>query len=427
MSEVAERPARSRKLRTLIVGGLSVLALGGLVAFAWSFPSPEKVWDRASRRSKPATSRGPRPRWPGSERLREPTALDRMLRAQLSMARGQTDEAIADLDRVPDDHKMGAQARLQTGQLELRRNRYQAAESAFRKALVIDPRMVPARRELVFIYGMQLRRPELNATFRALSELSPLTYPEVFLWCLSRGVSWEPEEIAETLAKCIEADPNDRWARLGRADALRELSRFDEAESVLAPLPGSDPDARAARVRIALDRGDPSAAEALLESGPSDHLGLALLRGRLALVHNDGKEAVRQFQAAYHQSPNLREAILGLGQAYQMVGDTAAATPLLEEARKHERLGTLVQRAAVEANRSDPALIRDLGDACAAVGRIPEARAWYNLAISRDPLDTQAQQGLARLIDRKATASDPDLTAKTPRTPSPERGQGVEE
>jgi hypothetical protein len=41
--------------------------------------------------------------------------------------------------------------------------------------------------------------------------------------------------------------------------------------------------------------------------------------------------------------------------------------------------------------------MRDLGDACAAVGRFPEARAWFNLAISRDPLDSKAQQGLARV------------------------------
>ena len=279
--------------------------------------------------------------------------------------------------------------------------------------------MVQALRELVYIYGMQLRRPELNATFKALSELTPLTYPEVFLWCLSRGVSWEPSEIAETLARCIEADPNDRWARLGRADALRELSRFDEAESVLAPLPESDPDARAARVRIALDRGDPSAAEALLESGPSDHLGLALLRGRLALVHNDGKPRPSASSRRPTTSrPTSARRSSAWARRYQTTGDKAAATPLLEEARKHERLGTLIQRAAVEANRSDPALIRDLGDACAAVGRIPEARAWYNLAISRDPLDTQAQQALARLNYRKATESDPDLTAKTPRSPT---------
>ena len=81
------------------------------------------------------------------------------------------------------------------------------------------------------------------------------------------------------------------------------------------------------------------------------------------------------------------------------------APPLLEEARRHERLGSLVQKAAAEVNRNDLGLIRDLGDACAAVGRIPEARAWYNLAVSRDPLDTRSQQGLARLREAGGPSS----------------------
>ena len=402
MSEVAARPAPSGRLRLAALGVLSALALGALVAIAWPSPDPEAVWQRARAAFEARDFARVEAELARLGRLREPTSMDRMLHAQLAIARGRAEEAVADLDRIPDDHRMASQARLQIGQIELRRSRFVAAEAAFRRALAIEPKMVQAHRELVYLYGTQLRRAELDATFQALSELSVLTFHDAFLWCLSRGVTWEPAEIATTLARCIEADPDDRWARLGRADALRDLGRFDEAEAVLAPLPESDPDARAARVRIALDRGDPARAEALLDAGPSDHLDLALLRGRLALVQNNAPEAVRQFRIAHDKAPNLRESVLGLGQALQAVGDQAAATPLLEEARKHERLGGLVQRAAVEANRSDLDLIRDLGDACAAVGRFPEARAWYNLAISRDPLDTGAQRGLARLKEAKA-------------------------
>ncbi|WP_435009232.1 tetratricopeptide repeat protein [Tundrisphaera lichenicola] len=397
MSEVATRPARSKRPLWAALGAISILILGAVVAFARRSPDPEAVWQRARAAFEARDFPRAEAEMARLNQLREPTILDRMLRAQLEMARGDVDEAIADLKRVPDDHKMAPQAWLQVGQLELRRNRYVPAEAAFRKALEIDPKLVQALRELVYIYGMQLRRAELNETFGTLSTLEPLTYADVFLWCLTRGVTWEPEEIASTLARCIEADPDDRWARLGRADALRDLGRFDEAESVLAPLPDSDPDARAARVRIALDRGDPARAEELLEAGPSDHLGLALLRGRLALVQNRGDEAVRQFRIAFAKAPNLRESVLGLGQALQTTGDQAAATPILEEARKHEQLGSLIQKAAVQANRSDTGLIRELGEACAAIGRLPEARAWYNLAISRDPLDIRAQQALARL------------------------------
>jgi Flp pilus assembly protein TadD len=213
-------------------------------------------------------------------------------------------------------------------------------------------------------------------------------------------VTWEAAEIVETLKKCLEADPNDRWARIGMAEGLRDLGRFDEADAALAPLPESDPVARAGRVRIALDRGDAQTANSLLEAGPTNDVELALLRGRFALARGDGPEAVRQFRIAHDLNPNLREAVLGLGQALKNTGDLAGAAPFTEEARKHERLGSLVQKAAAEKNRDDPALIRDLGAACADLGRLPEARAWYSLAVNRDPLDTKAQAGLAQVDAR---------------------------
>ena len=300
---------------------------------------------------------------------------------------------------------MAAQARLEAGQVELRRFHYVEAERNFLDAIRLDPETIQARRELVYIYGMQLRRPELNATFRDLAKVSTLTSSEVFLWSLTRGVTWEATEIIATLRKCIEADPSDRWARLGMAEGYRELHQLDEAEAILGPLPESDAKARAAKVRLALDRGDDQAAETLLAGGSADDLDLALLRGRFAQARGDGPEAVRQFGIAYAKSPNLREAVLGLGQALKTTGDDAAAAPLLELARKHERLAALVSKAGVEKERDDPALIRDLGEACAALGRFAEARAWYNLAITKDPFDVKAQDGLARVKDLEARAN----------------------
>src|SRR5205823_8892957 len=101
-------------------------------------------------------------------RRREPTPRDWLLRAQLAVARSRTEAALADLARVPDHHYMAAQARLMAGQLELRRDRFRFAEEAFHAALRLDPGLIQAHRELIYIYGLQLRRPELNAEFHAL-------------------------------------------------------------------------------------------------------------------------------------------------------------------------------------------------------------------------------------------------------------------
>ena len=77
--------------------------------------------------------------------------------ARLAMATGRTNEALVNLAHVTDDHPAAAQARLWEGQLELRRQRARAAESSLRRAIAIDPGLVAARRELVYLYGMQRR------------------------------------------------------------------------------------------------------------------------------------------------------------------------------------------------------------------------------------------------------------------------------
>jgi tetratricopeptide (TPR) repeat protein len=401
MSKVESKPVRVRYVLGSI-GLLIVLVLVAGLIMAWFWPKLDA--EMLSKRAREAFMAR---QYAQAEadlakvlQMRAPTHFDSMLQAQLMMMKGQIDRAIEVLKGIPDDHPMASQARLQAGQLELRRNRYGAAEKWFLEALRFDPKLEKARRELIYIYGIQLRRPDLNASFRALSELSPLTYSEAFLWSLTRGVTWEAAEIVQILKKCIEADPNDRWSRLGLAEGFRELARLDEADAALAPLPDSDPAARASRVRIALDRGDVQTADTLLEMGPSEDVDLALLRGRFALARANGPEAVRQFGIAYKLAPNLRESVLGLSQALKNTGELKAAVPLAEEARKHERLGALIQKAAVEKNRDDPALMRDLGAVCLDLGRLHEARAWYNLAVTRDILDTQAQEGLARVKEQ---------------------------
>jgi len=77
-----------------------------------------------------------------------------------------------------------------------------------------------------------------------------------------------------------------------------------------------------------------------------------------------------------------------------MVGQVEEARPHLEAARRYEDMWALVARAATSDGERDPTLPRQLGMACAAVGRTQEARAWLKLAIGRDPLDTLSQQML---------------------------------
>jgi predicted Zn-dependent protease len=399
---------------TWLWGAVVVAAVGAVVGL-WasrglSAADPDAVWREAEAdfmarrydRAEAALGR--------LARLRKPTGVDRILAAQVAMVRDRNDQALDELGRIPESDTMVAQARLLAGQLELRRRRMRSAEALLREAARLDPRLVKPHMELVYIYGMLLRRRELNGEFRALSELTPLTFENVFHWCLTRNSMWEPSGITEDLRAYVEVDPADRWSRIALADNLRQVSRLDEAEKVLDALPATDPDARVVRVRLALDRGDAAAVAALLADAPLDHPELARMAGRLALSHRDGATALKYFRAALAAEPDHRDGVIGVGQALAMTGDKEGAAPYLAAARDLDALGTLVQRAAAPANRNDPELIRSLGAACEKVHRYPEARAWYSLLIQANPLDADAQKALFRLKDRTPSPLVPPPT-----------------
>ena len=70
--------------------------------------------------------------------------------------------------------------------------------------------------------------------------------------------------------------------------------------------------------------------------------------------------------------------------------------------------------ASSPSRRGDPKLLHDLGTACEAIGLVPEARAWYGLAIARDPTSPEAQAALYRI----GTSSPPTRTGGAVRLPS---------
>ncbi len=393
-----KRTMRRPEIRAWVVAA-TVVAAGVLAALTWSGKGtgPDQLWRRAHE----AIQAG---QWDRAEaelarlgRARPPTAQDWMLQAQLAMATGRVDAAVAALAKVPDAHNLASQARLRAGQIELRRDRLHAAEEAFRAASRLDPNLVQARRELIYIYGMQGRRAEIDEQFRALVNLTPLTFDNALHWGLMSHESWQPDLVTEELGRFVRADPTDRWSRLAWAGSLRRIGRVDDAWQALESLPASDPEARAQRAQLALERGDLAAAETLLAGGPSDHAGLARLRGRLALGKRDGPSALRHFGVADAAEPGSRDVTLGLAQAWTLIGDEAKAKPYLEAARRRDAVFSLLERARNPGANHDVALFRQLGEACASEGREDEARAWLALALARDPLDAEAQRALFRL------------------------------
>lgn len=345
---------------------------------------------------------------------RAPTEDDRLMMARLAMATGRTNEALGELSRVSGSHPAAAQARLWEGQLELRRQRARSAESSLLRALAIDPSLVEARGELVYLYGMQRRCDELSAQLAALAEVAPVTLDQMLLWCLIRSAPWHPQEVRQILVAFVQADPDDRASRLALAEAYGALGQHEDVKAVLKHLPAADPDARAILARIAHDRGDAAALESLLALGPDNHPILQFFQGRVALLRRDLAAAVRHFRKATAGDPHDPAKLYILGDALVKAGEPVEGQFYLQAAREHETLLKLLERVSTEAGRQDLNLLKSLGDGYQRVGLIPEARAWYKLALDRDPIDSGVQAALYRL----------GVASWRPDPPHPRAGEG---
>jgi len=332
-------------------------------------------------------------------RRRSPTADDVALRAELELGCGRADQAIRLLVGTPESDPAAARARLVAGQIEMSRDGARGAEALFLEALRLDPKLAPARRELIFLYGMQARRADLNAQFRALAELEALNFDDVFLWTNSLEDRWVNDLIRPHLERFVAADSQDRLSRLALAAVVLRAGSFDECEALLRPLTDSDDDARVLRARLALSRLQIDAARALVADGPVEHLGLALFRGQLGVRSNDSAAAVRQFRLALQLDPTNREALQGLSLVLKQLGDSESAAPIQKQAEQWRHLTSLLQKSKTFDIRQDRAFLIKIGEACEILGRRAEARAWYRLAMGQNPLDEELQRALYRLRD----------------------------
>jgi tetratricopeptide (TPR) repeat protein len=333
--------------------------------------------------------------------IRPLTVPERMLRAKVASDRGRIDEALAAL-ADPQGPTKGPEAAFiasRRGELEMARGRSRAAEAELNLALALDPGRVEARRRLIMLYAQQGRSAEVAAHASLLASSEKLDFLDLYAWTLARNPPLDRTEVAEVLGRAVQADPGDRASRLALAECLRRRGRLDQADSTLDALPLTDPAARAARARVALDRGDGSGAEALLDADldGDDLPALARLRGRLALSRRDAPAAVRHFRAALEAAPDDRDTQFGLAEALRQAGQPEAARRHAEDARAQDHLESMVESARPTNRRNDPATLQAIGEACLALDRRDEARAWYRLALSHDPANAHLKNALSQL------------------------------
>jgi tetratricopeptide (TPR) repeat protein len=334
-------------------------------------------------------------------RIRPLTVSECLLRAQVAHEQGRIDLALAMLDdsSEPKQDLDAALLAARRGSLEMERSRFRAAEAQLTRALTLDPRRAEARRRLIDLYALQGRSADIAAHVRELARAGTLDFPYLYAWTLGRREGLDPAERAELLERAVQADQEDRISRLALAECLRRLGRLDQASNALNSLSQTDPEARIARARIALDRGETASVETLLGtgSGAGDAPALAMFLGRLALIKGDAQAAAFQFRLALKTAPEDRDVQAGLGQALLMTGDREAARSYTQTAHDHDRLEWLVQSARPGRRRNDPVILRKIAEACLAQGRRALARAWYQRALSLDPGNADLQIAISHI------------------------------
>ena len=358
---------------------------------------PQRLWDEAHSALTAGDLATAESRLDLIARLRAPTEVEWSLRAQLAIANGHPDEALAALKHIPEGHPLAAQAFLLAGRIERQRNRIRAAEAKFRQALACDPGLIGARKELIYILDMQLRRREVDAEFKSLSRSTPLSHQELIAWALSHFSVYVLDSV-EQLEAFIQADPEDRYSRLSLATAfLNSPGTQSRVEPTLEPLPRSDPLAAALLIELKLKQGRVDEAVELLQSVPGDDPHLARLRGRVAIMRHDYRAAIRHFQKALTEEPYDRVSFTELGRSLSLSGDQTRAEIYLARARQLDDLYNLINGVRRPDRENQPSDLTQFGRTCEAAGLIDEARGWYLLAIDREPLNAEAQRALQRL------------------------------
>jgi tetratricopeptide (TPR) repeat protein len=331
------------------------------------------------------------------ELIRHKTGLDWMLEAQLATAERRFPEAFAALAQIPENHSIAPQAHLLAGRIHRQCRCLRKAEASFRRALELKPGLIEAHKELIYILGIQSRRRDVDAEFHALAQLTRLSHHDLFTWALTHFTHWNPD-IVQDLDGFIKADPDDRFSRLAVVELLLERPEVETyIQRILEPLPNTDPDALALRINLAFNLGRVDEAEKLLTTAPADHPRISRIRGEMALRHRDIDGAIKHFQDALSAEPYDRVSPMQLAQALKLKGDTVAAQIYLDRVQRLNSLYNLIIRVRSPKHENKTSDLAELGRASEDAGLREEARGWYTLAISVDPLDPAAQQGLARL------------------------------
>jgi tetratricopeptide (TPR) repeat protein len=381
---------------------------------AWVDSRAQALWDEAHK----ARSRGD---YETAERALQrrawylPGDVKAMaFRSDVALRRGDNDAALYWLAQIP-PHSPAAQfAYLKRAKLLMEFFRPKAADAEFRRVLRLIPTMTDARWSLIVIYGVQRRAAEQESQLWELSRQADQRLEALRLLAQGRVVipadslGGLPDE-GKVLESCLKAEPDNPHLRPALAYFYRNRGEVQRAIDLLDSWVASNPDDGDAATELAacyLDQGTPEPAAKLLEPPR----GSQKIRARYWSLRADWlervgrpNEAVDAARRAIELAPRDPELHYRLGQTLRAAGKSDEAQVWLKKAEAGIELRKLAANIPMKPDDTGPIL--EMADACKALGRDREARAWYNVAIQLEPENERARKGLRRDDEAPGEAS----------------------
>ncbi len=292
------------------------------------------------------------------------------------------------------------------GHVRIALGNFEAALGSLERVVELDPGFLPGLLTLAEV-ARQLDRFDLaESVYRRALEREPAAaaaHDGLGRVALARG---DPERAVAELREALRLAPDANEPYYPLALALRELGQREEAVEALA---------RRGERRIAI--ADPwMSSLAELQVGTR----LALNRGTAALERGDYDQAIREYRMAVESAPSSALARTNLASALEKMGDTEGAIEAMRAAleidatlpRANFGMGSLLARSgadaqaveyyeralAVEPNHRDAMF--NLANALYRLRRFDGAVQWYRRSIAADPSNAVAWHGVVAGLAR---------------------------
>jgi enediyne biosynthesis protein E4 len=283
------------------------------------------------------------------------------------------------------------------GMLAVRARRAAEAERIFREVAERDPRALEPRRNLLYLLGLQMRTAEARDILWQIYRIDedPRVLVDLVLELLAD--QQDVRGLAPELDLLVAQTPDDPFlrrasgmARLYQSRPLDALPHLDAAARALV----NDPAGRFALAECLIMLGKMVNAEEVLGPVPEPAVDASqwwLFRGRIEEAGGLFDRALASFERATKANPENRESHFRLGQALNRLGRVEAAQLHLDWANRIEERLKNLRREHQQVRHgglippSDSKLFERLGQLCAEAGLLAESRAWFALALKRDP------------------------------------------